>query len=326
MTPVIARRRVLRAAVALAALPAFVRAQARYPSKPISIIVPFTPGGSADIFARVLGQDLSIKLGQPVVVVNKPGLAGNIGAAETARAAADGHTLLYTTAAIAVSQSLYPDAKGFAMYKDLVPVAMVAAMPHILITKKSLPVKTPQELVALLRANPGRYNYSSAGPGTSAHLSMELFKKVTGTSALHIPYRGGAPAMTAVIAGEVDFALLSSFQALPTVKAGRVNALAVSSQERSSVVPDLPTLRSMNINVVSYQWHGLFAPVGVSNEIIETLHRETQTWLAKPSTIEKIHADGSEPMPQSLQATSKFVNAEIDKWAQVVKFSGVKPE
>jgi tripartite-type tricarboxylate transporter receptor subunit TctC len=324
----ITRRRLLCAAVSSFVLPGHIGAQTRYPRKPVNIIVPFVPGGSADIFARSLGRELTARLGQPVLIINKPGAGGNLGAAEVARSGADGHTLLYSTAAIAVNQTLYPNTNGFRLFKDLLPVAIVAVMPHILVIKKSLPIRTTQELLALLHANPGKYNYASAGSGTSSHLSAELFKKNTSTSAVHVPYRGGAQAMMAVLSEEVDFALLASFQVLPQLKAGRVNALATTAMNRSPSLPlaSLPTLRAEGVDVESYQWHGLFVSSDVNKDIVQTLHHETQSWLAESSTIEKIHADGSEPMPTNLEQTYAFVRAEVDKWAAVVKFSGAKPE
>ena len=221
----ISRRRMMCVVAASSILPEIAAGQTRYLGQPMTIVVPFAPGGSADLYARSLGTELAFKLGRPVLVVNKPGAGGNVGAAEVARNGIDGRFLLYTTTSIAINQTLYPSTNGFKLFNDLMPVAIVAVMPHVLVTKKSLSVKSTGDLLASLRANPQRYNYSSAGPGTSAHLSAELFLRNTRTSAAHVPYRGGSQAVLAVVSEEVDFAMMASFQALPLLKTGRVNAL-----------------------------------------------------------------------------------------------------
>jgi tripartite-type tricarboxylate transporter receptor subunit TctC len=322
------RRRTVLAAVA-AAVPSFARAQA-YPAKPIRLIVPFTPGGSSDILGRAVGQEIAKTLGQPVVIDNVPGAGGSIGAERGAKAAADGYTLFMGhIGTLAVNPSLYPKLP-YDPVKDFAPVALVARVPNVLVVHPSVQAKTLAELVELARKEPGRIAYGSGGNGSAAHTTMEYLKLVTKSSFLHIPYRGTAPSVTDLLAGQVQVLFTGIPALLPHIKAGKMRALAVSSPQRLKTLPDVPTVAESGVagtkGFEADQWYGLVAPAGTPPEIVRLLNTHVNKALASPEVATRLAGEGAEPMPDTPQAYGNLIAAEIKRWAPVIKAGGIKAE
>ena len=324
------QRRTLLAAAA--ALPLAVRAQPAWPTKPVRIVVPFTAGGTTDILARALAPELQRAFGQPFVVDNKPGAGGNSGAAEVAKAAPDGHTLLMGTVGThAINVSLYPKLP-FDPVKDFTPVTLVAGVPNVLVLNPAMAqrygINTVADLIKALKANPGKLNMASSGNGTSIHLSGELFKSMTGTFMVHIPYRGSGPALIDLIGGNMDVMFDNLPSALPHIKAGKLKALAVTSATRSAAVPELPTIAEAGGPALkgyeASSWFGLLAPAGTPMEVVSRLQQETAKALATPALKERLLAQGAIPGGMSPAEFARFIEAETKKWAQVVKASGAK--
>lgn len=329
------RRRLLLSAASAAALPllhAPAWAQSGWPTKPVRLVVPFAAGGTTDILARAIAPELQRVFGQPFVVDNKPGAGGNTGAADVAKSAADGYTILMGTVGThAINPSLYPK-MPYDHVKDFVPITLVAGVPNVVVmnpaSAERYKVSSLADLFLAARANPGKLNVASSGNGTSIHLAAELYKSMTGTFMLHLPYRGSGPALIDLIAGNVDLMFDNLPSALPHIKSGRLKALAVTSGKRSAALPDVPTVAEaggqMLRNFEASSWFGLFAPAGTPSDIVNRLQQETARAMAQPAVNERLVAQGALPGGQPPAEFASFIDAETKKWAQVVKASGAK--
>ena len=323
----LARRRFLHLAAGAAALPTasrFAWAQA-YPSRPVRLIIGYPPGGSADITARLTGQWLSERLGQPVVIESRPGAATNLATEAVVRAPPDGYTLLLVAPANAINATLY-DKLNFDFLRDIVPVAGIIRFPNVVVVNPSLPIKTIPELIAYAKANPGKLNMASSGNGSTIHMSGELFKMLTGINMVHVPYRGGAPALTDLIAGQVHV----MFDNIPTsaehIKAGRLRGLAVTSAARSEVLPDLPTVADVLPGYEASAWYGLGVPKNTPDEVIDKINKGMNAVLADPKSQARFAELGASLLPGSPADFSRLVADETEKWGKVVRFSGAKPD
>ncbi len=296
-----------------------------YPSRPIRIVVPFPAGGTTDLIARAAGQKLTESLGQPVVVDNRPGAGGNIGAELVAKSAPDGYTLLMGTVGThAINASLYPK-MPYDHVRDFAPIILVAGVPNVLVVNPSLPVNSVQELIAYGKANPGKLNFASSGNGTSIHLSGELFKTMTGVQMAHIPYKGSAPALQDLAGGQVQLMFDNLPSALPLIKAGRLKALAVTSKTRAPALPDVPTVAESGLpGFEASSWFGLLAPAGTPQPVITKVNAEIAKWLATPEAKEKLTAQGANVVGGTPEDFARHIAAETAKWQKVVKESGAK--
>jgi tripartite-type tricarboxylate transporter receptor subunit TctC len=312
------------AAVASLAAPRMARAQA-YPARPMRLIVGFPAGGAADITARLMGQWLSDRLGQPIVIENRAGAGTNIGTEAVVKASPDGYTLLLISAANTINATLY-DRLNFNFIRDIAPVAGLIRGPLVMEVHPSVPARTVPEFIAYAKAHPGRINMGSAGNGTPGHMSGELFKMTTGLDLVHVPYRGGAPALTDLLAGQVQV----MFDNLPTsieyIRAGRLQALAVTTAARSQMLPELPTVSEFVPGYEVSSWFGIGAPRNTSPNIIEKLNAEVGIALADSGLQSRIAELSSTPLPLSPQELAALVATETEKWAKVIKFSGAKAE
>jgi len=334
------RRRIaaLLAMPALAAITAMLAptsalAQAAaWPNKPVRIVVPFAAGGTTDLLARAIAPELQRAFGQPFVVDNKPGAGGNSGAAEVAKSAPDGHTLLMGTVGThAINPALYPK-MPYDHVKDFVPVSLVAAVPNVLVVNPAFAhkysINTVADLVRAAKANPGKFNMASSGNGTSIHLAGELFKTMSGTFMLHFPYRGSGPALIDLIGGSTDLMFDNLPSALPQIKAGKLKALAVTSAQRSSALPDLPTVAEAGgPSLKGYEassWFGLLAPAGTPTDVVNRLQREIAKSLGTPALKERLQAQGAIPSGNSSAEFAALISRETAKWAAVVKASGAQ--
>ncbi len=296
-----------------------------YPSKPVRIVVPFPPGGPTDIVARLVAQKMTEGLKQPVVVENRAGAGGVVGTEAVAKSPADGYTLVMgTIGGLAVSMSLLPN-RGYDTLRDLAPITQAVNVTSILVTHPSVPVKSLKELLALARAQPGRLNYGSSGAGTITHLSGELLKLMGGVNIIHVPYKGGAPALTAIMSGEVDLTYENSLIIVPHIRSGKVRALGVTSARRSKLLPDLPSIAESLPGYGASGWYGLLAPAGTPKDIIARLNAEAIRALRSPEVAAKLSSQGAEPAPGSPEEFTAFIRGEIEKWAKVVKAAGMKP-
>jgi tripartite-type tricarboxylate transporter receptor subunit TctC len=329
-----ARRRTLASLGALGVAlgwPGIGRAQA-WPAKPVRIVVPFAAAGTTDILARALAPELQRVFGQPFVVDNKPGAGGNTGSAEVAKAAPDGYTFLMGTVGThAINPSLYPKMPYDAV-KDFVPVTLVAGVPNVLVlnpaTAQRMGINTVADLVRVARANPGKLNMASSGNGTSIHLAGELFKSMTGSFMVHIPYRGSGPALLDLMGGTMDLMFDNLPSAMPHIRSGKLKALAVTSATRSAALPDLPTVAEAGgPQLAGYEassWFGLLAPAGTPADVVNRVQQETAKALASPALKEKLLAQGAIPSGNTPAEFARFIEAETAKWARVVKASGAK--
>jgi tripartite-type tricarboxylate transporter receptor subunit TctC len=294
-----------------------------YPTRPVRLIIGYTPGGSADITARLTGQWLSERLGQSVVVESRPGGGTNIATEAVVRAPPDGYTLLLVAPANAINATLY-DKLGFDFLRDIVPVAGIIRFPNVVDVNPSLPIKSIPELIAYAKANPGKLNMASSGNGSTIHMSGELFKMLTGINMVHVPYRGGAPAITDLLAGQVQV----MFDNIPTcaehVKSGKLRGLAVTSTTRSEVLPDLPVVADFLPGYEASAWYGVAAPKGTPPEIIERLNKAVNEILADPKAKTRFAELGALLLPGSAMDFGKLLADETDKWGKVVKFAGAK--
>jgi tripartite-type tricarboxylate transporter receptor subunit TctC len=296
----------------------------KYPSKPIRIVVPYTPGGPTDILARAVGQSMNEAWGQPVIIDNKPGNSGNLGTAQVAKSPADGYTL----ASVGISYSVAPalDAKlGYDPVKDLTPIALMASVNNLLVVHPSLPAKSVKELIAFAKARPNQVSFASGGPGGAQHLAGELFNSLAGIHMEHIPYKGSAPGLVALIGGEVIVGFTDMLITLPHVKSGKLRALAVTGSTRSNLIPDLPTVNEAGLKGYSVTaWFGLLAPTGTPAEIINQLNAETVKSLKTPQMKERLAAIGADAAAGSTAEFGAFLKNEMTKWAKVVKAAGIR--
>jgi tripartite-type tricarboxylate transporter receptor subunit TctC len=313
----------------LGALAAFffaAAAHAQYPAKPLRLVVPFPPGGGTDAMARVLAPKLGEGLGQQVVIDNRGGAGATIGTELAAKSPPDGYTLLLMTVTNAVSMSLYPNLK-FDLVRDFAPVTKLATTPHVLVVHPSVPAKTVKELVAIAKARPGALVYSSSGTGSVSHLAGEYFGFLTGTRMLHVPYKGGGPSVTALVSGEAAIGFATMPSVLAQVKAGRLRAIAMTTAQRSTSLPGVPTVAESGIsNYDVGSWYGLSAPAGTSREIVARLHDVTLKLLAQTEVKERLATSGFEVLVSTPEQYGEFVRAEVERWGKVVKASGTKAE
>ena len=311
---------------ALCAMSGAVHAADTYPSRPIRMIVAYPPGGGTDQVGRVMADQLTTTLGQNVVVDNRGGATGNIGTELAARAVPDGYTLLMgNVAPNAVNVSLFKKL-GFDPVKDFAPVSLVAITPNILVAHPSIPVKTIKELIAYAKAKPGTLNFPSAGVGSSSHLAGELLKSLAGISMVHVPFKGGGPALIAVIAGEVQIMFATMPAAMPHVKSGKVKPVAVTTGKRSQAMPELPTIAESGVKGYDAStWYGLLAPARTPQAIITRLHGDTVKILAGP-TRQRLEVQGFEPEGGTPAEFTAYIKSEIIKWAKVIKDAGIPAE
>ena len=295
-----------------------------YPTKPLRMVVGFAAGGAPDILARLLVHPLNEKLGQPVVVDNRPGATSNIGAEIVARTPADGYTLFMATVSVAISPSVYP-ALAFKVPQDFTPVSMVASVLLILVVHPGLPVKTVQDLIRVAKEKAGQLNYASVGNGSPQHLAAELFKLKTGTQLLHVPYKGGAPANTALLSGEAHVYFSGMPPALPHVNAGRLRALAVTAPKRSPAAPEVPTMAEAGLrNAEADNWHAVLGPAGLPSAIVRVLNGALATALAQSSIQTQFATQGAEAKHSTPEALGRHMQTEIAKWRDVARAAGVK--
>jgi len=296
------------------------------PSRPVRIVVPFAAGGSTDVTARLIGEALAERLGQPVVVDNRPGAAGNIASEHVARGTADGHTLIMgTTTTHATNAALYRNLP-FDVRRDFMAVSLVAFTPNLLVVHPSVAANSVTELVALAKANPGKLNYGSAGPGSTQHLSAALFAQRAGIEMTHVPYRGGAPAAADLVAGRIQLVFNAVIEVLPQVRAGQLRALGVTTRNRATQLPEVPAIGETIPNFEFAAWVGLFAPAGTPAPAVARLGREVQAALRTPQLRDRIVELGSEPVGTSPEEFAAFHAAELPKIAELVRISGATVE
>jgi len=294
-----------------------------YPAKPIRMVVPFAAGGAVDVVARSVGQRMSEQMGTPVVIENKPGASANLGAEFVAKSPPDGYTLLMGANGLATNMTLFRNI-GFDTAKDFAPVARVGYAPLVLVVQASSPAKTLKDLIAMAKAQPGVLNYGSAGNGSSGHLAAELLKLTTKIDVLHVPYKGGAPAMTDLLGGRLTFMLNNPLEVLANVKSGRLRALAVANPKRIPMLPDVPTFTEAGVpGYDASVWWGLVAPAKTPKDIVAKLSSEALKALEDKGVREKLANLGAIVDPAGSEQFGKFLNAEIDKWSGVIKAAGI---
>jgi tripartite-type tricarboxylate transporter receptor subunit TctC len=295
-----------------------------YPNKPIRFVVPFPPGGSADILARTVGDKLATALRQPVVVENKPGAGGIVGAEAVAKSAPDGYTLLFANTNIAINPSLYRSLP-YDAEKAFLPVVQLVSVPNLLLVAEDVPVNSVADLIALAKAKPGTLNYASAGNGTFPHLAIELFKLQAGVSLMHVPYKGAAPALNALLAKEVQVLSKDLLNALPLVKAGKIKALAITGNVRSATIPEIPTMAEAGLkNYAAVGWQGVMVPAGTPAAIVARLNSEINKALKDVGLRDRLSAQGLEVVGGTAQQFAEFVRRDTERWRSAVEASGAK--
>jgi tripartite-type tricarboxylate transporter receptor subunit TctC len=321
------RRNFLHLAAGAAALPAVSRiawAQA-YPARPVRIIVPFAPAGSGDIVARLIGQWLSERLGQPFVIENRPGAAGNIGAEAVVRAPADGYVLLLCGTPNATNAALY-DKLNFNFIRDIAPVAGIIRFPNVMVVNPSVPAATVPEFITYAKSKPGKTTTASPGTGTGSHIAGELFKMMAGIDIVHVPYRGGGPALNDLLGGQVQVYFATTVSSIGYIRAGRLRALAVTSATRAEALPDIPTVGEFVPGYEASFWLGVGAPKATPGEIVDKLNKEVNAALNDPKMKARLADLGGTPLPGSPAEFGKLIADETEKWGKVVKFVGIKAD
>ncbi len=321
------RRQFLHVAAAAAAVPAVwhpARAQ-DYPSKPVRWLVGFAPAGGNDISARLMGQWLTERLGQPFLIENRPGAGTNIAAEAVVNAPPDGYTLFLANVANAINATFYQKL-NFNFLRDIAPVAGIVRVPNLMMVSPSLPVKSVTEFIAHAKANPGKVNMASASVGSGGHLAGELFKMMTGVSFIHVPYRGNGPALTALLAGEVELLFATMSSSIEFVRSGKLRALAITSAERSQALPDIPAVAESIPGYEVSSWHGIGAPRGTPAEIIDKLSRETNAGLADPKLKARFADLGGTVMPGSPADFGQFIADETEKWGKVIRAANLRAD
>jgi tripartite-type tricarboxylate transporter receptor subunit TctC len=321
------RRRLLQLAAAAAALPVvprITRAQA-YPSRPLRWVVGFPAGGGGDIVSRIMAAWLAERLGQPVIVENKPGASSNISIQAVVSSPADGYTLLFVPASAAVNMSLF-DNLSFSLLRDIAPVSGLIDFPLVMVANPAFSPRTVAELIAYAKANPGKISVGSFGAGSTSHVSGELFKMMTGTSMIHVPYRGGAPMVADLIGGQVQIAIDVLTGSLAHIRSGALRALAMAGKTRSDILPDVPTIGETVAGYEANSWCGLGVPKGTAPEIIERLNREINTGLVDPAVKAKLAAVATTPIIYTPAQFGAYVASEVEKWGKVVKLAAIKPD
>jgi tripartite-type tricarboxylate transporter receptor subunit TctC len=311
-------------AVAVLALARFARGET-YPSRPVRVIVPFAAGGTTDFTARLIAQRLSERFGQQFVVENRPGASTNIATQTVIRAPADGYTLLLVTPPAAINATLYKDLP-FNFMRDIAPIGSIMRAPYVMDINPSLPAKTVPEFIAYAKANPGKISMASAGAGTGPHLTGELLKMAAGIEMAHVPYRGGAPALNDLMAGQVQLFFASAPETIEFIKAGKVRALAVTSASRAEVLADLPTLDAFVPGFEASYWTGFGVPKNTPPEIIDSLNREINAALSEPVLQARLHAFGATEVVGSPADFSRLIAGQTEKWGKVIRSTGIKPE
>ena len=303
-----------------------VQAQSAFPSKPITMIVPFPPGGPTDLVARIIAQKMSESMGQPVIVDNRGGANGNLGAMLAVRAAADGYTMLYNTSSITLSPALYKNL-GYDVKRDLAPVALTAVIPLALVIPPSIPANNVKEFIVYAKANPGKLSYGSAGNGNVTHLGAFQFVQANGIDAVHIPYKGSAPADVDLVGGQIQFMTDTINSVMPFVRDKRLKILAVTTSKRMSLFPDVPTLAESGMPGFEVgAWQGVMVPASTPEPIIQRLNSEVMKALQAPEVRQKLAMQGAEPLGSTPQAYGEYVQKELIRWANVVKETGVTLE
>jgi tripartite-type tricarboxylate transporter receptor subunit TctC len=322
-----ARRKQLSVVViaSLAGMCTFPVWSQNYPAKPVRIVVPTNPGGGADIQARLLAKSFQESMGQNFIVENRSGASGIIGAEVVSKAPPDGYTLLVTTSLLATSAGLYKKLPYDAL-KDLTPVSQISFAPQFLVVHPSVPARNVKDLVALAKKNPGKLNAGSSGSGSANHLAIEMLKQRTGIEVSHIPYKSGAPAMTALISGEVDFTFTGAVTAVPPIRAKQVRALAVTSTKPSSALPDVPPLSASYPGFESANWYAVFVPAGTPAAIVNKLSAETARAIRTPEVRDFIKRDGAEPVGSPAQEFAVFFRKEIERYGEVIRKGKVQVE
>src|SRR5262245_45934519 len=321
------RRNFLHLAAGAAALPAFARiarAQA-YPTRPVRVIVPVAAGGGSDIIARLMGQWLSERLGQPFVIENRPGGALNIGTEAVVKASPDGYTLLLATTTNTINATLY-DKLNFNFIRDIAPVATISRYTWVMVVHPSFPAKTVPEFIAYAKANPGKINIASGGIGSASHVSVELFRMMTGVNLMHVPYRGQAPALADLLAGQVQVMFPAISSTIEYVRSGKLRALAVTTATRSDELPHIPTVAEFVPGYEASGWNGFGSPKSTPTEVIDKLNREINTALADPKIKAQLADLGSPALAGSPADFGKLIAEDTEKWAKVVKFAGIKAD
>jgi tripartite-type tricarboxylate transporter receptor subunit TctC len=321
------RRKFLHLAASAAAVPAlpYIARAETYPSRPIHLIIGYLPGGSADMTARLFGQWLSDRLGQQVVVESRAGASTNIATEAVVRAAPDGYTLMLVSPANATNAALY-DKLNFNFLRDIDPVAGLIRFPDVVDVNLSLPVRTIPELIAYAKANPGALNFGSSGVGSTLHVAGELFKMMAGVNIVHVPYRGGAPAMIDLIGGRVQVMFDNVPTSVEFIRSGKIRPLAVTSAARIELFPELPTVADYVPGYEASAWYGIGVPKGTPAEIVERLNREANAILAEPATKARLAELGASLLPGSPADFGKLVADETEKWGKVIRFAGIKAE
>ena len=320
------RRGALAVAALIATLAAQQAAEGAYPEKPIRMIVAVPPAGPADTLSRLISPKLTEALGQTIVIDNRAGANGNIAYEMTARAVPDGYTITAVAAGVAINPSLYRVVK-FDPVKDFAAITQGISVPNILVVHPAVAATTVKELIALAKARQGKFVFASAGNGTSGHLALEQFKILSGIDVVHVPYKGGGPALTELLGGQVQALFSIALVAMPQVKAGRIRALAITSAKRSDMAPDLPTIAESGFaGFECVGWFGWIAPARVSPEIIVRLNREMVRILNLPEMHERLLELGADPVANSPQAFAAFIKSEHDKWARVIRQAGIRAE
>jgi tripartite-type tricarboxylate transporter receptor subunit TctC len=321
------RRNFLHLAAGAAALPTvsrFACAQA-YPSRPVHLIVPFGPAGATDITARLIGQWLSERLGQQFVIENRPGAGGNIATEAVVKSPPDGYTLLYVTTANASNATLY-DKLNFNFVRDIAPIAPIVSFPYIMVVNPSVPAKTLPEFIAYAKANPGKINMASPGIGSTPHVNGELFKVMTGTNIVHVPYRSAAAVMTDLLSGQVQLYFGTTASSLEYVRTGKLRALAVTIERRLDALPDIPTVGDFVPGYKASNWYGVGAPKATPAEIVEKLNEEISAGLGDPKIKARLADLGGIALTGSPSDFGKLIVEETEKWGKVVKFVGIKAD
>ncbi len=317
------RRHALQAIAAVTAACALPAAWAQG-TKPLRIVVGFTPGGAADVMTRIIAKGLATELGTQVIVDNKPGAGTNIANESVAKSAPDGYTLLFTSPAVTINMSLYKD-PHYDARRDFAGVSIFSESTNLLVVPAKLPARSVKELVAMAKDKPGSLNYSSAGQGTTQHLAGELFKLRTGTNIVHVPYNGSAPALTALIAGDVQLAFINPVAAGPHVKSGKLRALAVAGARRTALFPDVPTMKEAGVEGVEVAlWYGLLAPRQTPRDIVHTLAAAVAKAARDPELLKRLAADGAEPVGNSPEEFDRRLREDLAKYGEVVRLSGAK--
>ncbi len=315
-------------AAALACCVAYTTGHAQtFPTRALRMIVPFPPGGPNDILGRVVAQKMSESLGQQIVIDNRGGAGGIIGTEAAAKSAPDGYTLLLSgTAALSINPSLHAKLP-YDPIRDFTPISLVATAPSVLIVHPTLPVRTVKDLVALAKKRPAQLNYASAGIGTPPHLAGELFKGMAGIAMTHVPYKGGGPALTDLLAGQVELYFSGISSALPMIKDGKVRAVAVTSHKRTAIMPEMPTISESGLPGYEVgNWYAILGPAGLPRDAVAKINAEIVKALKAPDTHKRVLDLGADPAGSSPDELSAYMKAEIGKWAQVIKTAGIKPE